>query len=353
LEQIGMVEGELPAALVSVDPAVTFERYVGVSNLLARVIRERGLSNPIGGREYVRVEGWTLLGSLVGVFPATQWTRPVEGGYLARVEARDRAGGLVGAAEAVCLRSEAKWRTRDDYAVLSMAQTRATSKALRQPLGFVMQLAGFEPTPADEMPEYTGEARPAHGPQPAGRVDPVPDPEPEEGEWWEPTPDPDPIDEQLPAGLPVPAVAGPPATAGQLRKLNATFRDHRVTDRQSRLEFAREVIGRKITSSKELTGREVSQLLVALDSSEARTVAILEQLADPVEPEPGPELASPAQRTHLYQLLEQKNLDGMARLDLLSELVGHPVHAVDNLTSDEADLVVSILGGKLPLHTPP
>jgi hypothetical protein len=51
--------------------------------------------------------------------------------------------------------------------------------------------------------------------------------------------------------------------------------------------------------------------------------------------------------------LEQKNLDGMARLDLLSDLVGHPVHAVDQLTSDEADLVVSIIGGKLPLRTPP
>jgi hypothetical protein len=33
-----------------------------------------------------------------------------------------------------------------------MAQTRAVSKALRLPLGFVMQLAGFNPTPADEMP---------------------------------------------------------------------------------------------------------------------------------------------------------------------------------------------------------
>ena len=33
-----------------------------------------------------------------------------------------------------------------------MAQTRATSKALRQPLGFIVQLAGFDPTPAEEMP---------------------------------------------------------------------------------------------------------------------------------------------------------------------------------------------------------
>jgi hypothetical protein len=33
-----------------------------------------------------------------------------------------------------------------------MAQTRATSKALRQPLGFVMTLAGYAATPAEEMP---------------------------------------------------------------------------------------------------------------------------------------------------------------------------------------------------------
>jgi hypothetical protein len=33
-----------------------------------------------------------------------------------------------------------------------MAQTRATSKALRQPLGFVMTLAGYSATPAEEMP---------------------------------------------------------------------------------------------------------------------------------------------------------------------------------------------------------
>ena len=34
-----------------------------------------------------------------------------------------------------------------------MAQTRATSKALRLPLGFVMTLAGLEATPAEEMPQ--------------------------------------------------------------------------------------------------------------------------------------------------------------------------------------------------------
>jgi hypothetical protein len=76
----------------------------------------------------------------------------VQVGWEARVEARTRGGEVVGAAEAECLTDERTWKGRDDYARRSMAQTRAVSKALRLPLGFVMQLAGFNPTPADEMP---------------------------------------------------------------------------------------------------------------------------------------------------------------------------------------------------------
>jgi len=74
-------------------------------------------------------------------------------GWEARVEARTRDGALVGAAESECLRAESKWADRDDYALRSMAQTRATSKALRQPLGFVVALAGYAVTPAEEMPD--------------------------------------------------------------------------------------------------------------------------------------------------------------------------------------------------------
>ncbi len=139
--------------------------YVRISNTLSRVVREKKLYSNIQGKDHVLVEGWTLLGSMLGVFPVTVWTKPVldaegnQNGWEARVEARTRDGGIVGAAEAECLRSEAMWsfnppkgKPRDDYALRSMAQTRATSKALRQPLGFVMTLAGFNATPAEEIP---------------------------------------------------------------------------------------------------------------------------------------------------------------------------------------------------------
>src|SRR3990167_4142653 len=69
-------------------------------------------------------------------------------------------GRIVGAAEAQCCRDETTWAKRADYALRSMAQTRATSKALRLPLGFVMAMAGFEATPEEEIPEEERQTAP-------------------------------------------------------------------------------------------------------------------------------------------------------------------------------------------------
>jgi hypothetical protein len=132
------------------DPGEVLLRATQTAKPLADVIKRQKLYKTISGKNHIYVEGWTLLGSMLGVFPATVWTRKLDNGWEARVEARTRSGELVGAAEAMCTRAEVKWKSSDEYAIRSMAQTRATSKALRQPLGFVIQLAGFEPTPAEE-----------------------------------------------------------------------------------------------------------------------------------------------------------------------------------------------------------
>ena len=136
------------------NPAEVIERAAAVATGLADVVKKQGLVSVISGKEYPRVEAWTLLGTMLGVFPVVVWSREVGDGlgWEARVEARTLAGQVVGAAEAECLRSERTWAKRDSYALRSMAQTRATSKALRGPLGFVMTIAGFEATPEAEMP---------------------------------------------------------------------------------------------------------------------------------------------------------------------------------------------------------
>ena len=140
-----------------------------MADALMGVVMQKRLYVPIRKKNYLLVDAWTCLGSLVGVFPRTVWSRPVENGWEARVEAVTKDGQVVGAAEAECLRSETRWTNADDYAVRSMAQTRAMGKALRMPLGFIAVLAGFEATPAEEMPaadDSRADARAAEEPPP-------------------------------------------------------------------------------------------------------------------------------------------------------------------------------------------
>jgi hypothetical protein len=150
--ELEVYEPQAPAGLFgTTDPDQVVARAVKVADALERVIRDKKLIARIRSNEHVLVEGWTLLGSMLGVFPILCWTRQLEDGWEARVEARTLDGRVVGAAESECLRSESRWAKADDYAIRSMAATRATSKALRQPLGFVMTMAGFDTTPAEEM----------------------------------------------------------------------------------------------------------------------------------------------------------------------------------------------------------
>jgi hypothetical protein len=151
-------------------PLGVIDQATRVAGPLAKVLVDQNLAPKIGDRRYVMVEGWTLLGNMLGVFPLTVWTHPIEEevteyapdgevihrmariGWEACVEAHTLSGAVVGRAEAQCTRHENRWQSRDDYALRAMAQTRATSRAMRGPLGFVVKLAGMEATAYEEMP---------------------------------------------------------------------------------------------------------------------------------------------------------------------------------------------------------
>lgn len=144
-----------PAALFGTnDPAEVIQKASQVADALRDVIRTKRLYANIQGKDHVLVEGWQLLGVMLGVTAVCVATEPVDGGFKATVEARTADGRVIGRAEALCTKHEKRgpWKTADDYARLSMAQTRATSKALKGPLGFVVSLAGYATTPAEEMP---------------------------------------------------------------------------------------------------------------------------------------------------------------------------------------------------------
>lgn len=132
-------------------PVEVIAKATEIAQALGAVIESKELFSEIKGKRHVRVEGWTLLGSMLGVYPIIEWTRPLPHGWEARCVAYTRDGAIIGAAEAQCLDTEGRpWNTADGYAIRSMAQTRAVSKALRHPLGFVITLAGYDATPEAE-----------------------------------------------------------------------------------------------------------------------------------------------------------------------------------------------------------
>lgn len=134
------------------DPVEVIQKATRVADALKSVIVSKGLAKRLGSgsQEYVEIGGWQTCGAMLGVYPFVEWTRKTEDGWEARCVIR-RGGVEIGAAESQCTRLERNWKTRDDFALRSMAQTRATSKALRSVLGFIMVLAGYKDTPAEEM----------------------------------------------------------------------------------------------------------------------------------------------------------------------------------------------------------
>lgn len=129
---------------------------IEVATILQRFVKEKKLTANIKGKDYPMVEAWAFAGSQLGLYPVLQFVQDQsnerETKYLAEVHIYRYADNLmVGKGIAVCSNKEANKRQWDEYAICSMAQTRATGKAFRNLLSWIMKAAGFEATPAEEM----------------------------------------------------------------------------------------------------------------------------------------------------------------------------------------------------------
>lgn len=122
---------------------------------LKELIVQNGLFTNIKGKNYVNVEGWQIAGAFTGVFPIVEKVENLSDGlkfkYRAEVTLRDKDNNIVGSGMAICTNREAGKSGFDEYAVASMAQTRAVGKAFRMKLGWLLKIAGYETTPAEEM----------------------------------------------------------------------------------------------------------------------------------------------------------------------------------------------------------
>jgi len=126
------------------------------AKILKDIVTQAPLTVKIGTTQYLKFEAWQTLGRFDRITAAVGWSRPLHNrandiiGYEARAEVI-QDGGMISAAEAQCTTDEANWKNKELWQLRSMAQTRACAKALRNVLSWIVVLAGYETTPAEEM----------------------------------------------------------------------------------------------------------------------------------------------------------------------------------------------------------
>jgi hypothetical protein len=133
---------------------------ITLANILKSHIVRQKLYTTIKGRNFAHCDAWQFAGSLLGLTPIVvsaenlsnereiKWKVTVDILNLKAERIEDR---IVGRGIAICSSKENSKKGFDEYAVISMAETRAISKAFRNKIGWIMKLSGMESTPAEEM----------------------------------------------------------------------------------------------------------------------------------------------------------------------------------------------------------
>lgn len=152
-------------------PDEVLEEARKAAKALQDVIQKKPRPVKFRGEQYLEFEDWQTIGKFYGVTAKVVSTEPVSfgdvAGFLAKaVVVHVPTGREISAAEAMCMKDEDNWKIKPLFQLRSMAQTRACSKALRNVLAWVVVLAGYKPTPAEELPSNEpedGYAPPSHG----------------------------------------------------------------------------------------------------------------------------------------------------------------------------------------------
>lgn len=155
-ELVPMEDGPPRELSVSREPAIVLEEAHRAAAALSDVVKKK--KNPVimNGEQYLEFEDWQTLGKFYGITAKVLSTTPVQFGDVVGFEARAcayhvKTGEEISAADSMCLNDETNWKSKPLFQLRSMAQTRACAKALRNVLAWVVVLAGYKPTPAEEM----------------------------------------------------------------------------------------------------------------------------------------------------------------------------------------------------------
>lgn len=153
-EQQGLQEQKL-AIIEEVTPDTIVLDAKAKANTLYHVVEAQHLYVLIKGKKYLTVEAWELLGKFCNLTATIERVQPVSlmdsVGFEARSVIMDSEGRVISTAQSMCMDDEPTWQGKPMFQLASMAQTRAMSKAYRMCLSFIVSLAGYATSPAEEM----------------------------------------------------------------------------------------------------------------------------------------------------------------------------------------------------------
>jgi hypothetical protein len=140
-------------SLLDYRPKAMVEAATEIANVLKDVIDKQQLFKELNGNKHVKAEGWATLGTMLSILPKERHvTRHEDGSYEAYVDlVNSKTGLVVGGGSGYVGMDEHNWAKKPSYARRSMAITRGTSKAYKTCFSWIIALAGYNSTPAEEM----------------------------------------------------------------------------------------------------------------------------------------------------------------------------------------------------------
>lgn len=147
-------------------PAEVIKKAGEAAQVLMDMVNKQGLSKKFGGdKAHLEYEAWATVSRFYGctIRCPDESAKPIGdldngryAGFKAHADILNSNGDVIGGADAYCMRDEPNWEKKPNFQLASMAQTRAGSKAARMIFSWVAVLAGFSPTPAEEVVPESG-----------------------------------------------------------------------------------------------------------------------------------------------------------------------------------------------------
>jgi hypothetical protein len=139
--------------MFALSPAKMVARASEIATVLNDVIVKQKLFIHLNGNRHVKAPAWTCCGNMLSILPKEERVIKHEDGsievYVSLINYN--TGAIVGGGSGFVGADEPNWRKKPEFARRSMANTRATSKAYKTCFSWIIALAGYNATPAEEM----------------------------------------------------------------------------------------------------------------------------------------------------------------------------------------------------------